>query len=438
MIQDENKTCESRMVLTREFQSRMAAAEAFPPTLTDFRTRKAIRRFQDKIARIRDSKTDVCASSGLFICVGSSKLLHRTDRLFQESIHLNLFTESDLDCCAQNGDCFMFCQQCFNSISKSILPKFGSINIVNKTSYQQYPLQLTDLTPVEEAMIALARPVILILKLRPSGVSTAASYQRIRGHAVVLAPNAGPLLEMLPSSSLVLHDVIRIVWASKRPHTKADIKPFAKVRREKVLTALRWLKHDLIQQWEDEFIPTAISENALHCDPSHTEKQGYCADLDENSYEDDFQHAVDETGLDDSTTISGFLYTDTDQIREHPTSKFLAAVANKKLDIEGGIKCNSNRTKISNDITNSDANADAPLLTYHSIGRAVPLNDWKNWCSSASSSSSLPWLESSSASSFLSSSSPSSSSSSSSPSTFIQCTPTSSFITKMRKQKRFN
>lgn len=37
-------------------------------------------------------------------------------------------------------------------------------------------------------------------------VSISVSYQWIRGHAVVLPQNLGPLLDILPSSNLVLHD----------------------------------------------------------------------------------------------------------------------------------------------------------------------------------------------------------------------------------------
>ena len=54
---------------------------------------------------------------------------------------------------------------------------------------------------------------------------------------------------------------------------------------------------------------------------------------------------------------SGCLYTDADNIREHPTSKLLSVVANgKMLDGKTGV--------------------DIPLLTYQARGDVVPLNDW--------------------------------------------------------------
>lgn len=186
----------------------------------------------------------VCACCGLSTRFESTRTLQRTDQLFQDSVQSNFFAEAELDCCGQDGDNYKFCKTCFNSISKSNRPKLGCKNGVNTTCCQSYPKELEDLSPVEEAVIARAHPVISILKLRPVGVSTSVTYQRIRGHAVVLPQNPGPLLNSLPSASLRLHDVIRIVWASERAHTAADIRSFASIRREKVLTALRWLKSE--------------------------------------------------------------------------------------------------------------------------------------------------------------------------------------------------
>lgn len=87
-------------------------------------------------------------------------------------------------------------------------PKFGSINSVNVCACRNYPNVLGNLTLVEEAVIDRAYPVILILKLRPSGTSFSTSSQQIRGHAVILLQNPGPLLTLLLLPSLQLHDII--------------------------------------------------------------------------------------------------------------------------------------------------------------------------------------------------------------------------------------
>lgn len=71
-----------------------------------------------------------------------------------------------------------------------------------------YPGILKDLTSVEEVIIARAHPVISIMKLRPCRISSSVCYQRIWSHVVVPLQNPGPLLEILPSSSFIVPDII--------------------------------------------------------------------------------------------------------------------------------------------------------------------------------------------------------------------------------------
>ena len=274
-----------------------------------------------------------------------------------------------MDSCGQTDDNFNFCQKCFNSISSFKPAKFGAFNFINTTFCQLYPSALVDLTLVEEAVIAQAHPVISILKLRPAGVGPAVTYQRVCGHAVVLPQNSGPLLSILPSRSLILHDIVRIAWASKQTHTVADIQPFVKVRRERVLVALHWLRQnnplyynitinlDFLQEWEDEFVPTGIADEVLHCKADSTEKQGYAADLETDNFEDDLQQAIDDAGLNAVGMTGGCLYIDVDNIREHLTSKLLSAVANKNM-------------------LDESTGTDVPPLTYRTKRHAIPLNDW--------------------------------------------------------------
>lgn len=53
------------------------------------------------------------------------------------------------------------------------------------------------------------------------------------------------------------------------------------------------INFDLLDEWEDEFIPSGIANNVVQCPSDHTEKEGYSFDLDAENHEDDFQHAVD-------------------------------------------------------------------------------------------------------------------------------------------------
>ena len=134
--------------------------------------------------------------------------------------------ESDLDKCGRRRYEFLFCKTCYRRILESNPPKFGSTSQIYDCAFQSYPAALDGLTVVKEAVITHAHPLISILKLRPAGASFSASYQRIQKYWVVLQRNPGPLLTLLPSSSLKLHDIIQVVWAGKRPHTEAGIHPF--------------------------------------------------------------------------------------------------------------------------------------------------------------------------------------------------------------------
>ena len=120
----------------------------------------------------------------------------------------------------------------------------------------------------------------------------------------------------------MLHDVTRIVWASKRPQPVEDISPFARSRRDKVLQALHRLNDnnsfyqnividfDLLERWEDESVPAGIASRVLRCGSDFAEREGYAADLKSENNENDLHHAVENIGLDDSGILCGCLYTD--------------------------------------------------------------------------------------------------------------------------------
>ena len=224
-------TCKSQTVLIQKFDDRKTLASNFPPVFTGDTVRASIKWYQAKITATKSHFIHVCASCGLFIALDALKIIHTLDVLFQSAIECGVFVQAGLDLCARIEESYSFCSTCFNSIKKLKLPKFGPSNLVNTVPCQLYPEELEGLTFVEEVFIARAHPVISILKLQPSKSSIDVSYQRVRGHAVVLPQNPRPLLDLLPSDTLVLHDVIRIVWARDRPHTAADIQPFATVQR---------------------------------------------------------------------------------------------------------------------------------------------------------------------------------------------------------------
>lgn len=235
---NESPICNAKQILIDELNVQKAAVLFFPPKLTDLSTRNAIRRFQSHVDKVVADTKDVYSCCGLFIPAGTSHSVNRLDPILQQGLQLFAFIYSSLDCCGQDNTNLLFCKPCLCRTKELKPPKFGATNIVNVCTCQDYPGFLKDLTLVEEAVIACAHPVISIIKLRPSSTSLSASYHRICGHAVVLPQNPGPLLDLLPSNTLQLHDIIRVVWAGKRPHTLADIRSFGRIRKARVLSAL--------------------------------------------------------------------------------------------------------------------------------------------------------------------------------------------------------
>lgn len=219
----------ARNMLVADFAQRKEAVASFPLLLTDTSTRNAITQFQSHINTVIADTNNVCACYGLLIVFGTGSLLTRLYPEFVSAIEAGVIVEDDLDCCGYTDNGFQFCKSCYGIIIEKKILKFGSANCINVSPCQKYPDILRDLPLVEEAFIARAHPVMSIIKLRPSGSSSSASYYRIQGHTVVLLQNPGPLLIILSSSTLVPHNVICIAWASKRSYTPSDISSFAHV-----------------------------------------------------------------------------------------------------------------------------------------------------------------------------------------------------------------
>lgn len=93
------------------------------------------------------------------------------------------------------------------------------------TMRQDYPSALENLTPVEECLIAKCYPLCIILKFHPCGYTAPIAYRALRGHFIVIPQYSEPLIEILLSPTLALHDIIRVFWLGKPPATYADLSP---------------------------------------------------------------------------------------------------------------------------------------------------------------------------------------------------------------------
>ena len=246
---------------------------------------------------------------------------------------------------------------------------------------QNYPAVLANLTPVEECLIARCHPLGIILKLRPGGHVSPASYRALRGHFIVIPQDPEPLLEILPSPTLSLHDVMRVFWLGRQPPTYTDLSPFLLVRRQFVLAALQYLtRHNhvysnttintaMLDAWNDDFIPSELQENIVSIGPPDgQEREGYSVHLDTGNYENDYQVAQDTDLHADSHAplMTGSVSTDINGERQNPDRRLLNALLN--VVTEDPAPCTQRSSE--------HQEQRVPTLSYRIDGEATPLDHW--------------------------------------------------------------
>jgi len=335
-------------------------------------------RYEDHISSVVKSTETICGSCGRFVEQQVFRL-PELDPLLQP-FRVDSDSSLRLDSCAKVGSDYLFCSPCHTSISQNRPPKYSALNGVNVTFCQSYPGILQELTLVEECLVARCHPIASIVKLRPRG----ASYDRLRGHVVVLPQEPGPLLDILPSADLVLVDKIKVIWFGDGEPTAHDLKPYLEVRKHVVLRALRWLRlysklyshiavnEALLNSWEDSFIPRDLEESIVHSESDHGEREGYAANLRTGNHENDFQEALD--GQSSAPISTGCVYTDVESSRQHPTLQLVSAI----LNLEKGRLEREAPRRTTGEEGGPHYIDDVPVIRYVSRGRSVLMNDWQD------------------------------------------------------------
>jgi hypothetical protein len=349
--------------LEDEFKQRETASQEFPPEISPSHIRSSISLYDDEMS----------AASQRSICCSCGKIF--TGYIYQIGSHDDFIQthQTSLDRCGHHGNSWDFCSLCHAAIKRSSIPKFSAENFINVTMCQHYPSALEDLTPVEECLIAKCHPVGTILKLRPGGRASPINYNALRGHMIVIPQDPGPLLQILPSPELRLDNLIKVFWLGKQRPANTDLKPFLRVRKDKVLSALHYLvqhnhlyhditiNHTMIEGWPDEFIPPEITDNITHLEnPDHHEREGYTVSLQTGNYENDFHAAQDEAFLanDNDPFVTGSVYTDVNGERTDPNLRLIDALL--------GVVTGNTRWA---DETDEDQPADGQGVHGHEHGR---------------------------------------------------------------------
>lgn len=136
------------------------------------------------------------------------------------------------------------CTSCLRSLQRDSIPKHA---LVNRLYLGPVPDELSDLTMVEECMVARARAKSWIVKLQESetGAALPTSQRGLKGHTIIYPQQPRDLAAVLPPPVGETLTFICIIFVGSSTLTSEWLRNKAKplvVRREKVRRALVWLK----------------------------------------------------------------------------------------------------------------------------------------------------------------------------------------------------
>lgn len=78
------------------------------------------------------------------------------------------------------------------------------------------------------------------------------------------------------------------------------------------------MNYCLLNTWDDEFIPSSITNSIVNCDSDHHKCLGYIANIGEDNLENDLHVAIADTGIEKNHIHSGCIYSDIDNGRQNP------------------------------------------------------------------------------------------------------------------------
>ncbi len=75
-----------------------------------------------------------------------------------------------------------------------------------------------------------------------------------------------------------------------------------------------------------EFIPKGISSKVVIMENDISERKGYGVDLSKNNDENNLHHVIGSVGINESSILSGCIYTDVNKSRQNPYLKLISAI----------------------------------------------------------------------------------------------------------------
>lgn len=237
----------------------------------------------------------------------------------------------------QSQDSLTICSTCSNYLQHGRQP---CLALANDTYVGEIPMELQDLTFVEELMIGLCRAKCSIFQLRENkheGLSPI-SQTGFRGHIIVYPQNPSSIASFLPPRIEEITSLICILFiGSTKPTLKwlyEKAKPLA-VRAGKVRNALVWLKrHNTLYQdiILNETVLDSLPENGIL--PFHIEHIPSKKNQDSlTSTYDNLRNIKSGENQNNEITFEKLIITD---VEGHTTAKDLRVAALNHIQKKGG------------------------------------------------------------------------------------------------------
>lgn len=189
------------------------------------------------------------------------------------------------------------CRTCHSSIRRGVLPV---MSLANDMVLGEVPQELSDLTPVEESLIARCRAKSWIVHLRNCDVNDSVSQRGMKGHIIVYPQHPEGVRKVLPPSPDELSSYICVVFVGPVKPSHEWLNEHASpllVRQDRVRRALRFLKDN-----NRLYADISIDEHSLSQLPENAvlpfEVQHETSTTSANILTDSYDHAGDNPGVD--------------------------------------------------------------------------------------------------------------------------------------------
>ena len=161
----------------------------------------------------------------------------------------------------------IICETCSSALKRNRLPEKA---LANNLYTGKIPHELSDLTCVEESLIARCRVKCTIYKITQRSFGNT-SQLKLCGNIITFPQNPDRILDLIPQKPE--QDTFQIVFIGKVKPTNEQLKRLFTVRYTKVKNALEWLKkhnhlykdvkinEQLLEQLPQNDVPNFIADN---------------------------------------------------------------------------------------------------------------------------------------------------------------------------------